>query len=165
MTDDFEELSRLFDSARSTGSIEFIYAMTRVEGMSFDRPDPLAAPRANNESLTPEARNELLKLLENVIRCVQGLRYRGHIDAGTPEQLEELATASRDHGYAAIAGTLEAGGSQLDRLLVELLRTYQDQRRAALSARRVYKLGGFDVLELRFELFSGLPPPRSGTPA
>jgi hypothetical protein len=38
--------------------------MTRVEVMSFDRPDPLAAPHATNESLTPEARNELLKMLE-----------------------------------------------------------------------------------------------------
>jgi hypothetical protein len=74
MTDEYEELSRLFDSARSTGSIEFIYAMTRVEAMSFDRPDPLAAPHAANESLTPEARNELLKMLENFLRCAQGLR-------------------------------------------------------------------------------------------
>ena len=146
-----EELKRLFDSARLTGGVEFIYTLTRVAGMSIGRPDPLLSARDAFDTKVPvsvEARAELLKILANLLRCVRGLSYREHYAGSEHEQTLRLVANARESGYAAIADALEAGGVALDGLLGHLLGEYEHQRRSAKDANRLHKLGGFEVLEL-----------------
>jgi hypothetical protein len=156
----FDEVERLFDSARSRGGIGFVYTLLRVEGMSFAQPDPLLPLRKTSSEVTAvvtdDARRELLKILGNLLRCVQGLAYRGFPAGDEHEQRREIAAAARVSGYDEIAAAVEGAERERDGLVACLFDAYWKQRRAALESRRLYKLPGFDVLEVLFDEEVGL---------
>jgi hypothetical protein len=66
----------------------------------------------------------------------------------TPDQLEGLATQSAEAGYPLIAEALLTDEDRLVEMLSALRAAYLDQLIVRPEARRVYKLAGFDVLEL-----------------
>jgi hypothetical protein len=150
-----DDVQRLFESAKLVGGLDFIFTLTRVEGMSFDHPDPLRKPAGSE--LKPEARAELLRMLGNLFRCAAGERYSGFVRPDDQEaHRRELAAAAHGGAYVAIAEALEAGGHALDRLLGDVLSAHERASLAFRSAARLHRLSDFTVLELLVDDVAGL---------
>ena len=102
------DLDRLFASARANGGPDFIFTLTRVEGMSCDSCDPLLLGREARDAdgeMPAEARRDLFKLAANLLRCAASEPYLAFAEADE----RTVAGAARRAGYFDFAESLESG--------------------------------------------------------
>jgi len=109
-------MTRLFDTAKNNGGLEYVFTLVRVDGLSFDTPDPLVGLWAKLSTFrtAPDPAHQLsqycdlaasdapLSLVTNLLNCGHGRPYnispfnhlrRGHFPNIIEPTISQRATA------------------------------------------------------------------------